>query len=43
MYRIGRVEGAREMVVRPIYIVVYAESTKMVAFLRILHAAQLWP
>tara|TARA_R100001143_G_C3263046_1_gene88646 strand:- start:260 stop:550 length:291 start_codon:yes stop_codon:yes gene_type:complete len=43
MYRIGRVEGTREMVVRPNYIVVYAESTETVTILRILHAAQLWP
>ena len=26
MYRVGRVDGTREMVVRPNYIVVYAES-----------------
>ncbi|GLQ29216.1 type II toxin-antitoxin system RelE/ParE family toxin [Sulfitobacter pacificus] len=43
MYRIGRVEGTREMVVRPNYIVVYAESPEIVTILRILHAAQLWP
>jgi len=43
MYRIGRVAGTREMVVRPNYIVVYAESPNLVSILRILHAAQQWP
>ncbi|MEP3344896.1 MAG: type II toxin-antitoxin system RelE/ParE family toxin [Hyphomicrobiales bacterium] len=43
MYRVGRVDGTREMVVRPNYIVVYAETTKTVTVLRILHAAQQWP
>ena len=43
MYRAGRVDGTREMVVRPNYIVVYAEDPATVTILRILHAAQLWP
>lgn len=43
MYRAGRVEGTREMVVRPNYIVVYAENPEVVTILRILHAAQQWP
>lgn len=43
MYRVGRVDGTREMVVRPNYIVVYAESADAVTVLRILHAAQQWP
>lgn len=43
MYRVGRVDGTREMVVRPNYIVVYAETPKTVTVLRILHAAQQWP
>jgi len=43
MYRVGRVDGTREMVVRPNYIVVYAETPKTVIVLRILHAAQQWP
>jgi len=42
MYRAGRVDGTREMVVRPNYIVVYAESPEMVTILRVLHAAQQW-
>lgn len=43
MYRTGRVEGTREMVVRPNYIVVYAENTHAVTVLRVLHSAQQWP
>ena len=43
MYRVGRVEGTREMVVRPNYIVVYTESPEVVTILRILHTAQQWP
>lgn len=41
--RRGRVEGTRELVVRPNYIVVYTETTKTVTVLRVLHAAQQWP
>ena len=43
MYRAGRVDGTREMVVRPNYIVVYAETPDTLATLRVLHAAQQWP
>lgn len=43
MYRGGRVDGTREMVVRPNYIVVYAESSDVVTILRVLHSAQQWP
>jgi len=43
MYRVGRVDGTREMVVRPNYIVVYAEDASAVLILRVLHAAQQWP
>ncbi|MHA7875046.1 type II toxin-antitoxin system RelE/ParE family toxin [Roseivivax sp.] len=41
--RPGRVEGTRELVVRPNYIVVYAEDASTVRVLRVLHAAQMWP
>lgn len=41
--RSGRVEGTRELVVRPNYIVVYTETTSAVTVLRVLHAAQMWP
>lgn len=43
MYRAGRVDGTREMVVRPNYIVVYTETPGTVTILRVLHAAQQWP
>ena len=49
LYRLGRVEGTREMVVRPNYLVVYAETPGAigapgsVTILRVLHAAQMWP
>lgn len=43
LYRVGRVDGTREMVVRPNYIVIYAENTIAVTVLRVLHSAQQWP
>lgn len=43
LYRVGRVAGTREMVVRSNYIVVYAEDADTVTILRVLHAAQQWP
>ena len=43
LYRAGRVAGTREMVVRPAYIVVYAEDARKVTILRVLGSAQLWP
>ncbi len=41
----GRVRGAREIVVRPNYVMVYrvAEEGDTLAILRVLHAAQRWP
>lgn len=43
LYRPGRVPGTREMVVRPNYIVVYAEDDRAVVILRVLHTARQWP
>ena len=43
MYRVGRVDGTREMVVRPNYIVIYADDPSSIVVLRVLHAAQQWP
>lgn len=43
MYRVGRIDGTREMVVRPNYIVVYADNIDTITILRVLHAAQQWP
>ena len=42
-FREGRVDGTRELVVRPNYVVVYIESPSVITLLRILHAAQQWP
>jgi addiction module RelE/StbE family toxin len=41
--RIGRVDGTRELVVRPNYILIYDLAGEIVRILRILHAAQQWP
>ncbi len=43
LYRVGRVVGTREMVVRPNYLVIYTENEQTVTILRVLHAAQQWP
>lgn len=43
LYRPGRVDGTREMVVRPNYIVVYTIRAETVVILRVLHAARRWP
>ncbi|AML53822.1 type II toxin-antitoxin system mRNA interferase toxin, RelE/StbE family [Falsihalocynthiibacter arcticus] len=43
LYRVGRIDGTREMVIRPNYIVIYAENAVAVTILRVLHAAQQWP
>ena len=42
LYRVGRMDGTREMVVRRNYIVVYAENERTVTVLRVLHAARQW-
>lgn len=43
LYRKGRVEGTREMVVRPSYVLIYAQDARAVTILRVLHTAQEWP
>ena len=43
LYRVGRVQGTREMVVRSNYLVIYAEDAYTVTILRVLHGAQQWP
>lgn len=43
LYRPGRVDGTREMVVRSNYLVVYAENAHAISILRVVHAAQQWP
>ena len=42
-HRLGRVAGTRELVVRPNYLVIYADNPDSVTILRVLHAAQQWP
>jgi addiction module RelE/StbE family toxin len=43
LYRPGRVDGTREMIVRPNYVVVYVGDRAGTIVLRVLHAAQVWP
>jgi addiction module RelE/StbE family toxin len=43
IYKSGRIEGTREMIVRGNYIVVYKEDGHTVTVLRVLHAARAWP
>jgi addiction module RelE/StbE family toxin len=43
LYKPGRVQGTREIVVRPNYVMVYREWEGGVEVLRVLHAAQQWP
>lgn len=43
LYRAGRVDGTREMVVRRNYIVVYTIEADVVTIVRVLHAARQWP
>ncbi|HAT1683766.1 TPA: type II toxin-antitoxin system RelE/ParE family toxin [Klebsiella oxytoca] len=43
MYKPGRINGTREVVVRPHYILVYQTEAGILTVLRILHAAQQWP
>ena len=45
LYKPGRVNGTREIVVRPNYVMIYRveEGGDTLAVLRVLHAAQKWP
>jgi len=43
MYYVGRVDCTGEMVMRPNYIVTYADDPSTIMFLQELHAAQQWP
>ena len=42
LYKVGRVDGKREIVVPSNYLVVFAENAHTVTILRVLHAAQQW-
>nr|CRY95742.1 hypothetical protein [uncultured prokaryote] len=39
----GRINGTRELVVQPNYIIIYAKTPAMMTVLQMLHAAQMWP
>ena len=41
--RIGRVQGTRELVVRPNYLLIYNVDGETVHILRVLHVARQWP
>ena len=43
LYKHGRVEGTREMVVHRNFVLVYAEDEERVVILRFLHTARQWP
>jgi addiction module RelE/StbE family toxin len=43
LYRVGRLRGTREIVVRTNYVMVYRVIEDAVEVLRVLHAAQQWP
>jgi toxin ParE1/3/4 len=43
LYRIGRVEGTREAVVHPNYIVIYRVGADVVEIVNIVHARQQYP
>ena len=43
LYKAGRVQGTREIVVRPNYVMIYKVTGDAVEVLRVLHAAQQWP
>lgn len=43
LYRLGRVKGTREVMVRPNYVLVYRVLPGAVEVPRVLHATQQWP
>jgi len=43
LYRVGRVDGTREMVVHPNYIVIYRVRPDHVEILAVLHARRRYP
>ncbi len=43
LYKPGRMNGTREMVIRPNYVIIYRETDTEIVILRVLHAARQWP
>lgn len=43
LYKPGRVDGTREIVVHPNYVMVYRVDDQHITILRVMHAAQKWP
>ena len=43
LYKLGRMKGTREIVVRANYVMVYQVDAVAVVILRVLHATQQWP
>ncbi|EJJ27215.1 type II toxin-antitoxin system RelE/ParE family toxin [Rhizobium sp. CF142] len=43
MHRIGRMDGTREMLVKPSYVIVYTETDEVIRINRMLHTSQQWP
>jgi addiction module RelE/StbE family toxin len=43
LYKPGRVDGTREIVVMPNYLIIYRETSDTLIILRVLHAARQWP
>lgn len=43
LYRVGRVEGTREAVVHPNYIIVYRVEREIIRIVSVLHARQQYP
>jgi toxin ParE1/3/4 len=43
LYKPGRMEGTRELVVQPSYVIVFRMEAGSVVALRVLHTAQQWP
>jgi len=43
LYKPGRMQGTRELVVRPNYVLIYRITDTTIDVLRVLHARQNWP